>query len=402
MEILAHEHPLTLIDLNPKYPHEKEVYDDEEDLIAKQAFQHRCHRSSKSVVESSILLFPLSDGTYNTIIKEFIFKETTNNSNTEMMRLIDHNSLHPHPLILVDTNTTTVDQDLCNGCVTPIKDLPYYKCITSGCNFLLHAFCTRLPAELKFGHDHTLTLLPKVPGNSFGLFKCSSCETPCDGFAYSCVNCHYIIDVSCAFLPFKIKHRSHPNHILRRSRYMRRGDYCGMCSSGITYGDSISYSCSVCNFYLHLECALLLPKTITPKYDKHPMTLTCGPVEDHGGDYFCEVCEEELNPYMPFYHCHKCGQSIHSANCAPVIVPPDPAQGKSFVIRGPGECSDDYYANVKGGSIYKTEDHPHPLLILKWTEDKHWCSKCAQYLWPVGFILKCLECKYAIHLTCLK
>ncbi|KAD2394123.1 hypothetical protein E3N88_41100 [Mikania micrantha] len=40
--VLQHEHQLSLIDLNPKYPHDEEVYDDEEDLIIKHAFERSC------------------------------------------------------------------------------------------------------------------------------------------------------------------------------------------------------------------------------------------------------------------------------------------------------------------------------------------------------------------------
>ncbi|KAK9060441.1 hypothetical protein SSX86_021145 [Deinandra increscens subsp. villosa] len=321
------------------------------------------------------------------------------------MRLSDHYS-HQHPLILVDTqysHTTITVEDLCNGCVRPIKNLPYYKCTSSGCNFLLHAFCTRLPTELKFGHPyyprHTLILVSKVARNSVGLFLCGSCDSPCNGFAYSCVDCDYIVDVRCAFMSSVITHKSHPNHTLTRFRTGNMG-YCGICLLGFTYGDKTAYRCQYCDFHLHTECAVLLPETIKHKYDKHSMTLTYGPVEDHGGDYFCEVCEEELNPYISFYHCHKCAQSIHVA-CAPEII--SPPQCKPFFGGGyTGDITYDY-VNIKGGIIYKIEDHSHPLSIFKGTGDDGRCSKqyCNRRL-KGNLILKCLECKFAIDINCLK
>ncbi|PWA91857.1 DC1, C1-like protein [Artemisia annua] len=99
---------------------------------------------------------------------------------------------------------------LCNACIRPITNMPFYKCTTSddGCNFVLHVSCTRLPTEVKRTDDNndirTLKLLPPVP------------------FAST-------IDL----------------------------------------------------------------------------------VENYGGDYFCEVCEEEFNPNAAFYHCDQCVQSIH-------------------------------------------------------------------------------------------
>ncbi|KAM0020424.1 hypothetical protein Hdeb2414_s0025g00666981 [Helianthus debilis subsp. tardiflorus] len=49
MVVIQHEHPLTLVDLNPKYPHDEYVYDDEEDLISNQAFQCPCERCDLNI-----------------------------------------------------------------------------------------------------------------------------------------------------------------------------------------------------------------------------------------------------------------------------------------------------------------------------------------------------------------
>ncbi|MFS7991821.1 putative transcription factor interactor and regulator LIM family [Helianthus anomalus] len=47
--IQQHEHSLTLIDLNPKYPHDEHVYDDEKDLISHQVFQRPCNRCDQKI-----------------------------------------------------------------------------------------------------------------------------------------------------------------------------------------------------------------------------------------------------------------------------------------------------------------------------------------------------------------
>ncbi|KAJ0677200.1 hypothetical protein HanOQP8_Chr12g0434221 [Helianthus annuus] len=49
MVVLQHKHSLSLIDLNPKYPHDEQVYDDEEDLIIKQAFRCPCARCEQEI-----------------------------------------------------------------------------------------------------------------------------------------------------------------------------------------------------------------------------------------------------------------------------------------------------------------------------------------------------------------
>ncbi|KAJ0865263.1 putative chromatin regulator PHD family [Helianthus annuus] len=251
----------------------------------------------------------------------------------------------------------------CNACLIPIeKKMTFYKCKFNGqgCNFLLHEWCTRLPPELK-GHkyhqEHTLLLLPKA-GNEFFWYECGVCEYYRNGFAYSCVQCDYKIDVWCAFIPDKIfKHKSHPNNLLSSNDgYNRSGEdgYCRMCLSGFIDNNEISFSCGQCGFHLHLGCALLLPETIRHRYDKHPLSLAYSPVENHEGDYFCEVCEEELNPNASFYHCHECVQSIHTT-CAPLIPQSKPYLHGALKVR---------YRYIKTGGIYKTEYHPHPLSFL--------------------------------------
>ncbi|KAD2394128.1 hypothetical protein E3N88_41105 [Mikania micrantha] len=185
------------------------------------------------------------------MIKDIVFKETNE-------RIITLNS-HEHPLLLVDKPPTSSDYNECNACLIPIKNTTFYKCCAYGCNFVLHDWCTRLPVELKDskGHpQHTLLLLPKVDHE----FTCHVCNNKFGkGFAYSCVECGYDIDLICAFI-----------------------------------------------------------ETIRHKYDKHPMTLCYTPAKNHEGDYFCEVCEELINPNASFYHCHECDQSLHT-ECAPLI-----------------------------------------------------------------------------------
>ncbi|KAJ0724481.1 putative chromatin regulator PHD family [Helianthus annuus] len=253
---------------------------------------------------------------------------------------ITHNC-HQHPLILVDSrcNDVTKVEDLCNGCDSQITTVPFYKC-ANGCNFVLHEWCSRLPTELighpsrdSGGYDedlHAVVLKPKAMHDSEAFVPrhnrlraphCLVCYNNYNGFAYHCADayCYYhIIDVWCALIPRVITHKSHPYHLFFKVLKRLDKDYCRLCLSGFTNPEETSFSCSLCNFHLHPKCALLLPETTRHKYDKHPMTLSYRPVENHIGDYFCEVCEEEMNPNVAFYHCHECAQSMHTT-CAPLV-----------------------------------------------------------------------------------
>ncbi|KAJ0861197.1 putative chromatin regulator PHD family [Helianthus annuus] len=366
----------------------------------------------------NVLRLPLPEQTYNIFIH--LFSKGTNE-----MRRITHNS-HEHPLILVDTypqsndnttqmnkvenlwhtlyndNTTQMNKGeyVCNGCVTPIMDMPFYMC-THGCNYVLHEWCTRLPAELKcyIGHQqHTLILWPKVPRGYLGSFRCGACSSSRNGFAYSCLKCDYFIDVWCALVPRDITHKSHPPHRLSRTNERLDKDYCRMCLSGFMHPKETSLSCKACNFHLHLGCAFFLRERIRHKYDKHPWTLTYSPVENHEGDYFCEVCEEELNPNACFYHCHECLQSMHTS-CAPLIPQKTPN-----IMHGSTWEEFSIDENIKYGSI-KSKFHPHPLSLFHFPETQDVedslgrCPECFRFPGH-ELILKCLQCRFYIHYGC--
>ncbi|KAI3814756.1 hypothetical protein L1987_14400 [Smallanthus sonchifolius] len=341
--------------------------------------------------------FPLAaDQTYNKYT-DFFFKER------KLETSITHKGHDEHPLTLADDITSPMKnkvEDLCNGCLTPImENMRFYKC-TYGCDYVLHDWCTRLPTKVK-GHknhpEHTLILVPKVPiyKGCSGIFYCRACFKRCNGFAYYCVDCDrydtLYIDVCCALIDRGIRHKSHPGHLLERTLIREDKNYCRVCLSGFCHREN-SFSCNSCKYHLHLGCGLLLPETIRHKYDKHPMTISYSPVENHEGDYFCEVCEEELNPNAGFYHCQKCVQSIHLA-CAPLLP-----QIKAYISNGLSEkgVSEHDNHNIKLGSIHKIRDHPHPLTLLKKTKTDADCTKCCKTL-EEPFVLKCLQCKFTIH-----
>ncbi|XP_076887286.1 uncharacterized protein LOC143537385 [Bidens hawaiensis] len=329
-----------------------------------------------------IFRLPFFDQTQNMFTK--LFSRETN------VKSITHKS-HQHPLILVDTMTNV--EALCDGCLRPIMDMPFYKCRESKCEFVLHELCTRLPSTLDYncqGGHRLLLCQDAIRCNAF----CRVCNHFCKGFFYSCFICSspYTVDVMCALVIETIRHKSHL-HLLSRVEKRLNKDYCRMCLSGFRSKEESSFSCDTCNFHLHRECALLLPETIRHRYDKHPITLCCSPIENHEGDYFCEDCEEELNPYISFYQCHVCVQSIHSA-CAQLKPLP-----KSIILYGLSE--------KLGGSqnTHQNRFHDHPLsfvhdhplsFVHRINYELRGCSECHLNL-RNDFILMCLRCDYAMH-----
>ncbi|PWA70248.1 DC1, C1-like, Zinc finger, RING/FYVE/PHD-type [Artemisia annua] len=320
---------------------------------------------------------------------------------------------HKHPLVLIHNNSSGAElmslhnpmkrvKILCDGCVRPITTMPFYKCSQDCSNFVLHEGCAGVPTVWPFSltqvfHKHKLILR-----KSCSLFCCKICGLPCNGFAYSCDSCGYYIDVHCGIAPKFITHEVDPNIILVSrnihavetgwlKRPLKDRLVCRACHNIINKGMPV-YESFEGDLSVDMLCAMRLPKTIRHKQDKHPLELSYSPIENHKGQYFCEVCEEDLNPEKWFYHCSTCDQSIHSA-CSTLILKSE---------QGLNSSDDDLvykFINMKFGGVHDIEDHEHSLSFVVGTRSDGDCTKCGLEL-QSKFILKCLQCKFAIHNYC--
>ncbi|CAH1451174.1 unnamed protein product [Lactuca virosa] len=267
-------------------------------------------------------------------------------------------------------------------------------------NFALHEWCTRLPPIIENhpGHpQHTLHLIYlNIPGCMFDVFKCNVCYLHCNGFAYGCVQCKYYVDVTCGLLPKEITHKAHMNHLLSIVNLEDRDDHtsCYMCRRHHT-PCQLSFRCGTCDIYIHPECALLLAERVRHKYDEHPMQLSYLPIENHKSEYFCEICEEDLNPHQSFYHCKDCVQSIHTA-CAPLILQ---SETHTYIKYWRSAYE---FVNIKFGGILNTNRRQQgPLTFAQGLMSDGECSKCG---WGVQYdmVFKRFDYKFAIHYVCYK
>ncbi|KAM7530030.1 hypothetical protein LguiB_033440 [Lonicera macranthoides] len=260
---------------------------------------------------------------------------------------------HEHPLVLFDShvndkepcykgkwcclNDTKYNDTLCNACLAPILKVPFYKCHDKFCNFVLHKSCAELPTKVRHPchPQHMLTLQSTKFPNTFW---CQGCKFLCNGFKYSCTNyhCKYQLDVVCASLPNIIKHEAHKDHLLcLKANCSYKCDACPFIKDSSVF----AFCCETCDFQIHTNCAIL-PSTIRHRYDEtHPFTLRNCPVEDHSDDYYCDICEKELNPLWSFYHCIDCDKSMH-AKCVPAF---------------------DWRSHIKFGGVLTVKGHEHPL-----------------------------------------
>ncbi|XP_024961239.1 uncharacterized protein LOC112501758 [Cynara cardunculus var. scolymus] len=227
--------------------------------------------------------------------------------------------------------------EACNGCVRPLS-LPYYIC-KDGCSFTLHKYCAELPLTLEhhLHPDHPLDLVDTSEDEYF--YRCNGCFSQCNNFVYKCITCKFYLDVNCGFLPNTIIHKSHKHPLTQVMDPKQRCKACNRIYRGI------SFACKACNFQLDMYCAIRSPQSLTHRYCKgHEIPLMYPPVEDHPEDFYCDICEKEMHPKFPLYHCHKCKNSFH-LHCINRI---------------------DYYANVGvEKTIIKSSHHKHPLMYVR-------------------------------------
>ncbi|PWA50476.1 C1-like protein [Artemisia annua] len=250
---------------------------------------------------------------------------------------------HDHPLILTakpqDNNIPDVSDpiEVCYVCVRPLS-FPYYRCCKVGCSFTLHKYCAQLPLTLKhqLHPDHSLDLVDTWEDEYF--YKCTGCYNFGNTFVYKCETCGFHLCVNCAYLPNIIKHKTHNHPLIQVIDPQPKCKACDKLCSGM------SYACKACDFQLCMFCAMRSPLSLGHRFCRgHEIPLTYPPVEDHPEDFYCDICEMEMHPKRPLYHCHDCKNSFHLDCLSPV----------------------DFFANIfyKGTEIVSY--HKHPLTYVR-------------------------------------
>ncbi|CAH1453723.1 unnamed protein product [Lactuca virosa] len=264
LEVLEHEHPVKLVDLQLHYEEEEEEDDDVDDakeeegddLITKEGFRGVCDRCGEEI-----------------------------------------NVYHRY----------------------------YYKCMAdSSCDFSLHKFCGELPACLESTfHRHPLTMFMLRYNWSCGI--CQSKHNSGE-MRYICFECEFWIDVNCALEIRKriIHHPCHPHLLICAitKPVLCDCNACGKEHKGIFY--QCSTTCT--NFIIHSECAFL-PKTLLIQHTTcdafhhtHPLIISYSfPIEDQKAkhDPKCRVCGHSFydRENLWIYKCDRCMYYVHM-DCA--------------------------------------------------------------------------------------
>ncbi|XP_047963591.1 uncharacterized protein LOC125208080 [Salvia hispanica] len=362
-------------------------------------------KSPHTTREKEIMVFPIND----VAVGEDLIGAFLRRQGVDTHAVIPHQDdvdyeFHHHKLRLVSSSSSSFQEEvleeensddddeeedyscrkselICDGCITPIqapssssssssgsKDCYYMRCSISSCKYYLHLACFQLPTQIsslpllhKHENGHSSLVLRSGDNKPWEWKCCRVCYKYMNGLFYGCTKCDYFkVDIKCASMPDTIYHAAHPNHLLglrsaqdtsRRHGFIN----CDACGGLIKFGNS--YECNSCDFSVHFGCAVLPASTTSRRWDKHhPLLLTHDATLNHPGEFYCNQCEDSMNPKSWMYHCRDCDLSFH----------PD-----CFVT------TSGWLRNMKLGKEYdvNAEIHPHRLTYQLLTT-KYSCDIC--------------------------
>ncbi|KAF7112682.1 hypothetical protein RHSIM_RhsimUnG0204700 [Rhododendron simsii] len=230
--------------------------------------------------------------------------------------------------------------------------------------------CSELPSEIQhpFHTRHPL-FLRQTP-----FVRCGACGRAFlyRLFSYGCRRCNFDLDIKCASLPTTIRHEAHeyPLNLVDEGCDER-------CSSCHELCRNYKFRCSDCKFSLHIQCASLPQTHDGHGYDDHAQILKYSPVGIKREEYYCEICEEEMDTKLWFYYCADCNQAFH---------------GKCLYT-----AADDF-ANIKLRAIINVKNHPHHLTIQRAKLNGLNCDAC--HLPCKNLLCECKECGFNLHFHC--
>ncbi|RZR95486.1 hypothetical protein BHM03_00024341 [Ensete ventricosum] len=164
---------------------------------------------------------------------------------------------HPHPLELTSLEQA-LTPPICAGCASPVSGCVVYSC--NACNYLLDVSCAKMPRRIRHpAHPHSLNLFATPPSKE-GPSNCDACgrsssSSSSGGFTFYCDPCGFRLHCQCAAKPLTINHRAHPHplNLIFSPPYDDKGFSCDICGdAGLNHW---LYRCPPCEFDAHIGCA---------------------------------------------------------------------------------------------------------------------------------------------------
>ncbi|KAL8495900.1 hypothetical protein ACS0TY_019860 [Phlomoides rotata] len=238
--------------------------------------------------------------------------------------------------------------------------------------------------ELKhFSHNHGLAFHQVPQGTQI---HCSACKSPASANAYACWQCNYFLHEQCFRAARSLKHPSHPHHPLTLVPFPTYPSGSFVCNTCNHSGDGFSYTCSECEFDLHVHCALMPtpnPHPL-PNYNSQPQNPIYPPPHNFANqNYPPPQPQPQSTSYPP---------PVPNANHNPPLGYPQPNATPQTVNHPPQQ---------EPATIIKHFSHPHFLNSIEIKEKNgKVCSGCE---WEItGSAYSCNEphCSFILDKGC--
>ncbi|KAK1412866.1 hypothetical protein QVD17_34441 [Tagetes erecta] len=177
-----------------------------------------------------------------------------------------------------------------------------------------------------FSHLHNLTI--HHPYELGKQVVCSGCHFPCDNTTtavHACHQCNFFLHDHCANAGRYVKHPSHKLHPLILLPYPTYAGSTFICNACGRPGKSFSYCCALCEFDLHVGCAML-PVSVVSEHHEHELGLYYGVqvVPRRGSNTeqeYCNICNKVLEGRNWAYCCQSCDFNVHTSCATTEVVP---------------------------------------------------------------------------------
>ncbi|CAH8272861.1 unnamed protein product [Arabidopsis lyrata] len=225
--------------------------------------------------------------------------------------IIQHFSHQHHHLRLDDNTNRDYDENKeCQACIRPIYFGNFYSCMQ--CDFILHEEYANLSRQIYHPiHPHMLTLgYDNIVDHEAMCAAYPSLWT--DGFFYECgkEGCDFKLPVQFATISEPLVHESHMHPLFLTSKPEEEPRRCSVCKESRYARTNEIFNCIECDFALCFVCATL-PQKVRYNHDKHVLILSYGE-ETSTMTYWCEICEETIDPTKQFYVCDEyCCLTLH-------------------------------------------------------------------------------------------
>ncbi|KAF4371221.1 hypothetical protein F8388_020948 [Cannabis sativa] len=227
---------------------------------------------------------------------------------------------HQHPMSLVEHDQSK-DQAQCFVCQSIWSGLAY-SCSSPGCKNFLHYSCANFQSKIDHhpSHSHHPLILQFSMPQSCNV----CCKKDCRLIFRCHSECNFNLCTECVVPKITVRCQSHDHSLSFVEKAFYKG-ICNACQKSYTQWSSecvvpkevkrtqsILFRCVECDFNLHFLCGPL-PSIIKFDYHIHSLTLVDHyiPKDDHNDEFYCDICEEERDPYIRIYCCKDCDFAAH-------------------------------------------------------------------------------------------